>query len=1087
MKRASIAPVRKLASAHSAKIKHNMVISSSNRMAICVASAVAVFSSTSALAQTDPFNPLPREQNTPGLVRGNSNLSTPGLTDSVLSYGAAALVKRVEVKSEQVNVPADSRSLVHITVRLLDQEDKPVIVEVPVLLETTRGRIVSPGQANTVLEAAIDRDKTAPGTQVVAKTGEFSFDVVSPGEPGEALVRVSAGARQQSLKLNFVPDLREMIAVGLIEGVISLNRQSGGLQPTRPSDGFEQEIRRFQREFSQGDGSYGLRAAFFLKGKISGATLLTAAYDSDKDVRGRMFRDIRAEEFYPVYGDASLKGYDAQTSGRFYVRVDNDKSYALYGDFNSSEQINDALQLGRYNRSLTGAKGHFETEQLNMTAFASKDSLRQVVDELPGKGISGPYTTKYPNGIQNTEKVEIVVRDRNAPAVILRVTPQVRLIDYDFEPFSGRVLFKGPVPSLDENLNPVSIRISYEIEEGGPQYWVGGVEASIKLGDNINLGVSAAKDQNPLAKYDIADVNLQLKLGQRTRILAEAAQSEHGDVVNFGSASAVANNPNNFNALTAPAAKGNAWRVELQHQSDGLEGRLYVQKADTGFSNISSSVISGREEAGGKLTAAATETIRFVAEVTQSKDLVTEGKRKGESVSAIWDVVPWANIELGARHAEQTGAGATIAATPFYNGFARDPISGGQVLDPNSSLAGADLNASYKSTSARFKVTVKPTSASSVFVEAEQDLDNHNAHAYAAGGEYRFSEVGRLYARSETATGLSGAYGLAGQGKQSATVVGVDAQYMKDGQVFSEYRLRDAIAGHEAVAAMGLRNYWTVAEGVRLNTTLERVKALAGPDAPEARAAGLGIDYTPSNVWKGSGRFEWRDDNASTSKLSTLAAARKLSDDWTLLARNYWYRQDFNNGDKNHQDRFQMGFAWRQTEVNEWNVLSKYEYRQELNHVQAAPDNDVSAKVHIVSLDVDYHPSRTVWYAGKIAAKQREDVLAGVPDSFNAQLLQGRVIYDLTSRWDLGLILSTLGENGFKSRRSGVGAEIGRILTDNLWLSAGYNFRELKDKDLNTDYSNKGVFIKLRYKFDENLFKAKLSGFDKSAVTVGGN
>lgn len=1032
--------------------------------------------------QQDPFNPVPRDANGPSLVRGNSNLATPGLTDSVLSFGAAALVKRVDVKAEQLNIPADSRSLVRITVKLLDQDDKPVAVEIPVLLEATRGRIVSPGQGNTALESAIDRDKTAPGTQVIAKSGEFSFDIVAPGEPGEALVRVSVGPRQQTLKLFFTPDLREMIAVGLIEGIITLNKQSGGIHPTRPSDGFEQEMLRFQRAFSGNDGSAGLRAAFFLKGKISGATLLTAAYDSDKDVRGRMFRDIRAEEFYPVYGDASLKGYDAQTSGRFFVRVDNDKSYALYGDFNTNEQINDALQLGRYNRSLTGAKAHWENEVVNATVFASKDSLRQVVDEMPGKGISGPYTAKYPNGIQNTEKVELVVRDRNAPAVILRVVPQVRDIDYSFEPFSGNILFKSPVPSLDENLNPISIRISYEVDEGGPQYWVGGIDASVKLGENFTIGAAYAKDQNPLANYELADVNAQLKLGKNTRATVEMARSNHGDVINFGSATAVAQNPNPFNALTAPAAKGNAWRAELQHQSEGVEGRLYASKAEAGFSNISNSTLSGRQEVGGKLTLAATNAVRFIGEVTQSKDLNTDGKRQGESLSVVWDIVPQASIEVGVRRAEQTGAGATIAATPFYNGSARDPISGGQMLDPNASLAGANLNASYKSTSARIKLTARPTDKSSLFIEAEQDTENHSAHAYAVGGDYRFSEVGRIYGRSETSTGLAGAYGLAGEGKQSATVIGVDAQYMKDGQVFSEYRLRDAFAGREAVAAVGLRNYWTVAEGVRLNTTVERVKAIAGAATPEAKAAGIGIDYTRSELWKGSARFEWRDDSTSTSKLSTLALARKLSSDWTMLARNYWYHQDFDNGDKNHQDRFQLGFAWRQTETNVWNALAKYEYRQELTHTQLAPDNDLSAKVHVVSVDVDYHPSRTIWYAGKIAAKQRKDILSGTPDDFTGQLLQGRAIYDLTSRWDLGLILSTLGEKGFKNRRSGVGVEIGRILTDNLWLSLGYNFRELKDKDLATDYSSKGVYLKLRYKFDENLFRSGQSGLDKSVV-----
>jgi hypothetical protein len=52
-------------------------------------------------------------------------------------------------------------------------------------------------------------------------------------------------------------------------------------------------------------------------------------FDSDKNTQGRLFRDIQPEEFYPVYGDASVKGFDAQSTGRLYVRVDKNNSFLL--------------------------------------------------------------------------------------------------------------------------------------------------------------------------------------------------------------------------------------------------------------------------------------------------------------------------------------------------------------------------------------------------------------------------------------------------------------------------------------------------------------------------------------------------------------------------------------------------------------------------------------------------------------------------------------------------------------------------------------------------------------------------------------
>jgi hypothetical protein len=37
-----------------------------------------------------------------------------------------------------------------------------------------------------------------------------------------------------------------------------------------------------------------------------------------------------------------------------------------------------------------------------------------------------------------------------------------------------------------------------------------------------------------------------------------------------------------------------------------------------------------------------------------------------------------------------------------------------------------------------------------------------------------------------------------------------------------------------------------------------------------------------------------------------------------------------------------------------------------------------------------------------------------------------------------------------------------------LWVSAGYNFVGLKDRDLTAnEYTSKGVYIRLRFKFDE--------------------
>jgi hypothetical protein len=60
------------------------------------------------------------------------------------------------------------------------------------------------------------------------------------------------------------------------------------------------------------------------------------------------------------------------------------------------------------------------------------------------------------------------------------------------------------------------------------------------------------------------------------------------------------------------------------------------------------------------------------------------------------------------------------------------------------------------------------------------------------------------------------------------------------------------------------------------------------------------------------------------------------------------------------------------------------------------------------------------------------------------------------------------------------------MLATNLWASAGYNFFGYKDADLaGADYTAKGPFIRLRYKFDETLIEnAPLVGANGAKVAA---
>ncbi|HBS64201.1 MAG TPA: hypothetical protein DEB32_16145, partial [Stenotrophomonas sp.] len=186
------------------------------------------------------------------------------------------------------------------------------------------------------------------------------------------------------------------------------------------------------------------------------------------------------------------------------------------------------------------------------------------------------------------------------------------------------------------------------------------------------------------------------------------------------------------------------------------------------------------------------------------------------------------------------------------------------------------------------------------------------------------------------------------------------------------------------------------------------------------------------------------------------------------------------------QDRFQLGVAYRDTDRNRINALARYEYKLERDesgltlsdgNTVDGTSQDVRTRAHIVSAHADWHPSRPWWLTGRVAGKWQQDQFAytdsaRVNSRFRAVLLSGRVVYDITENWDIGVLASTFrGQAG--ANQYAYGMEVGRLLRQNLWLSAGYNWTGFDgDRDLNGyEYTQQGVFLRLRFKFDEDLFR----------------
>jgi hypothetical protein len=351
----------------------------------------------------------------------------------------------------------------------------------------------------------------------------------------------------------------------------------------------------------------------------------------------------------------------------------------------------------------------------------------------------------------------------------------------------------------------------------------------------------------------------------------------------------------------------------------------------------------------------------------------------------------------------------------------------------------------------------------------------------AFGGEYQWKSKTRLYARHELINAIGGPFELNSFQQQNTTVFGLQTEYMKEGTVFNEYRGRDSFAGREAEAAIGLRNGWTLAEGLRLNTTLERITPLEGPGANEATAGAGGLEYTRSPDWKATARLEVRTSPNTDSLLNTLGYAHKVSRDWTWLTKTIFYGLENTGASQGTrtQARFQTGLAYRQTDKDRVNGLLRYELKHESDSTTA--NADLERLVHVLSLHLNYQPTRDWILSTHVASKLALEDRNGAGDSYNANLVSLRATYDLTKRLDVGVNGSLLFDGKFRSLQYGLGPELGWTFKNNMRIAAGFNIFGFKDEDLaRQDSTNPGFFLSLRWKFDESLFGLGNNSKDQS-------
>ena len=927
-------------------------------------------------------------------------------------------VARLRVTPERVDMPADGASILPVTVELLDAQGVRVAGERLVTVALSRGALVE-----------ADRDPALPGHQVLVRDGIGVFRVRSPLVSGQDEVRVSGeNGSSGKIDLYFSSQLRDWIVVGLGSLDLGGKAVSGHLENIDKEDRFEKGI--YHEE----------RLAFFARGKILGKYLLTAAYDSGKEQRDGVFQVIDPEKYYPVYGDASETGYEAQSKGKIYLKLEAGRSYLLAGDYRTDLSEN---EFSRYDRALNGVRGELNEERISVKGFESRSKEAITKDEIPGNGSSGYFFLSQKPVFENSERVRIEIRDRYHSERVISVVEKIRYADYTIDYNGGTLLFKEPVPSLDPNLNPVTIVVNYQSEGGGAEHYVYGGRVQVKGERGSFIAGSAVVEEGSGKNNTLFGLDAGLKLGDRVTLKGEGAVSD-----------------------TAEKGRGSAWKTELSARPlENLELGGYYRKVDVDFLNPSMTGNEiGTEKYGGRLDYLGLSDTRLFAESFVQKDALLGCTLLGNQAGVLRKFSLWEG-EGGFKRVEQDQGGVNGHSDLLYAGL-KGPLTArldaslrrDQLLSPSSV-------ADYQ-TRTFLKLDYRVTDATRAFVTEEYQEGSPTLRQAT-----RFGLESKLSDRMRLTTGYQLSNGTAGSTGQSS--VDLNTKLLeREGFTLnsrSGYQLENSLSGERGQAILGLNSRLEAARGVFLNSTLERVETVQGSGGTRT-AFTLAGEYLRQQDLKLTGRYEIRTGPGETAALYGAGLAYKMSGSLTLLGKVSLWDRDADAGHDLLLDGY-LGSSYRPLAGSPLQLLTLLRYKEDRKG--SIPGSDDTRSL-ILSAESTYRLVRNWSAQGKYAGKKSwvEGAGGNSYQSYTDLLLAG-LSYDLAERWEIACYLKFLNQYDTGQQSIGGVARAGYRVYQNVVLSAGYNYARLDDRDLTGEsFQGQGPFVGVKVKFDEDMFES---------------
>jgi hypothetical protein len=912
--------------------------------------------------------------------------------------------------------------------------------------------------------------------------------------------RVAVAVNKNGEGLDFSRDIEipenEWFYVGLADLTVGYNLKDH-VEDIRPG------------EFDDNLYSHG-RAAFYVKGKIKGRYILTAAADTgekklkslfkgldEKDPR-QFLKRIDPDDYYPVYGDDSTAVEDAPTSGKFYIKLQRGPSHVMWGNFKSNIT---GTELLRSERALYGFQGVYRSNQPSpdggaATALDVHAALPGTVpqrDEFRGTGGSA-YFLKHQDITSGSETLTIEVRNNITGWVVERRTLKYS-DDYDFDYVQGVAILRNPLSSSSNIGTENYLVANYEFTPAARDVdgYVTGGRAQQWLGDHVRVGVTGLKEKTAQADQKMLGADLHIRHSEGTYIEGEVA---HSQGPGFGSAySPDGGLTLQDNGTVGNAKAANAYRLEaradITNLTDGkAKGEIIarIEQFEKGYSTPTVDAaedrtlwgVEGNVELTNKTKAAVAYSEERVGNGQRDKQLL--GKLQGR-LSEHVTVEPYgkytekklASTALTGEHGKRADAGVKLIyawdddnelyafgqATALHTGTLRkdDRIGvGGKTLITEKLSASAELSTGTTGFGAKALLNYAPTADDRYYIGYELDSDRASADSWPfklvgedagsimAGAKHQFNEQWSAYAEDNL--------DLFGQ-RTSLT------------QVYGVTYTPDAV--------------WTVKLGSEFGTvydnTINPLTLVKNPDI-DRRAISMAVAYKTEGVeakLKSEARHDDSQDDTKDLRAYLLQASlgMNMSQNWRAIASydGVFTRADDDAKGGNYAEG-SLGFAYRGTDSDRWNALVKYTYLlDEPGADQVTVDGTTSAprqRSHIFSGDVSYQLNNKLTLGAKYGARFGEirDRTPGSQwEKASAHLAVLRADWHVVHEWDALLEGRVMWSPTTDETDFGLVTAIYRHFGENMKVGVGYNFGYFSDDLRDLSQNDHGVFLNVIGKF----------------------